>query len=157
MTTHKATVEWQRGGQAFLDRKYSREHDWRFDGGAVVHASSSPHVVPVPLSNPAGVDPEEALVAAVSSCHLLWFLDFAARAGYVVERYVDHAEAHMGRRSDGGEWIARIDLSPDVIFAGAKVPIESDVQELHRLAHESCFIAASVRSEIVIRGVWRHA
>ncbi len=156
MSIHNATIEWRRHGAAFLDRRYSREHQWRFDGGAVVAASSSPHVVPAPLSNPAGVDPEEAFVAALSSCHMLWFLDLAAQAGYVVEHYADRAEAHMGRRSDGKEWIAKVVLSPSVQFGGTKAPGDSTARDLHHRAHEDCFIASSVRTEVVVRGTWTY-
>jgi organic hydroperoxide reductase OsmC/OhrA len=154
MATHTVTVEWHRNGAPFLDRRYSRQHEWRFDGGAVVPASSSPHVVRVPLSNPANVDPEEAFIAALSSCHLLWFLDLAARAGYVIEQYTDRAEGRMGRRDDGMEWVAKVVLAPSVRFAGVKKPDDEAVHALHHRAHEACFIANSVRSEISIEGTW---
>ncbi len=154
MATHGVTIEWRRNGAPFLDRRYSREHEWRFDGGAVVAASSSPHVVRVPLSNPANVDPEEAFVAALSSCHMLWFLDLAARAGYVVEQYTDRAEARMGRRDDGAEWIAKVVLAPDVRFAGTQKPDDEAVRALHHRAHEACFIANSVRTEVSVAGTW---
>ena len=150
MGTHSATIEWRRSGAAFVDRRYSREHLWRFDGGAAVPASSSPHVVPVPFSNPANVDPEEAFVAALSSCHMLWFLDFAARAGYVVDEYIDRAEGHMARREDGTEWIASVVLSPAVRFSGAQAPGDEAVRGLHHRAHAACFIANSVRTEVSI-------
>ena len=153
MATHTATIAWRRKGAAFLDRLYSREHEWRFDGGAVVQASSSPHVVRVPLSNPAYIDPEEAFIAALSSCHMLWFLDLAAREGYVIEQYLDRATGRMGRR-DGREWIASVVLSPAVAFGGARPPDEEAVLELHHRAHEACFIANSVRTEVSVTGSW---
>jgi organic hydroperoxide reductase OsmC/OhrA len=137
-----------------VDRRYSREHEWRFDGGAVVRASSSPHVVRVPLSNPSNVDPEEAFVAALSSCHMLWFLDLAARAGYVVEQYTDRAEGHMGRRDDGRDWIAKVVLAPSVRFVAGQRPDDEAVRTLHHRAHEACFIANSVRTEVLVHGTW---
>ena len=154
--SHVVTVEWERHGSVFTDNRYSRAHVWRFDGGAVVPASSSPHVVRVPLSDPANVDPEEAYVAALSSCHMLWFLGLAATAGYVVERYVDKAEGLMAPNAAGKDWVAQVVLRPEVLFGGAKRPDEAAVDELHHRAHEECFIANSVRSEILIEGRWRH-
>jgi organic hydroperoxide reductase OsmC/OhrA len=154
MSKHTVTVTWRRHGSAFTDRKYSRAHEWSFDGGKVIPASSSPHVVPTPFSDAAGVDPEEAFVAAVSSCHMLWFLDFAARAGYIVDSYIDRAEGHMGQRPDAKQWIARVLLLPEVHFTGAKAPDEAAVHALHEAAHESCFIANSVKTDILVRGSW---
>lgn len=151
MSTHSATIEWHRGGAPFVDKRYRREHVWHFDGGAVVQASSSPHVVPAPFSNPANVDPEEAFVAALSSCHMLWFLDFAARAGYVVDEYIDTAEGHMARREDGTEWVASVVLSPAVRFSGAHAPGDEAVRGLHHRAHQTCYIANSVRTEVSIK------
>jgi organic hydroperoxide reductase OsmC/OhrA len=150
-SVHTATIEWQRGESRFDDRLYSRAHRWRFDGGAVLAASSSPHVVRPPLSDPAGVDPEEAYVAALSSCHMLWFLDLAARAGYVVDRYVDHARGHMADRGGGRLWIATVELSPDVSFAGT-APDRAQLAALHHQAHEECYLAASVRTDIRVLG-----
>lgn len=147
MSTHTVTVEWTRQGAVFTDRRYSRAHRWTFDGGAVVLASSSPDVVRVPFSDPAGVDPEEAFVAALSSCHMLWFLDIAAQAGHVVESYVDHAAGRMARRADGKDWVAEVDLRPVVSFA-ANAPDAAALAALHHRAHESCFIANSVKTEV---------
>jgi organic hydroperoxide reductase OsmC/OhrA len=150
MSTHTVTVEWRREGAVFSDRRYSRVHHWTFDGGAVVLASSSPDVVRVPFSDPAGVDPEEAFVAALSSCHMLWFLDLAAQDGHVVEQYVDHAVGHMARRADGRDWVAEVDLCPVVRFTAA-APDATALAALHHRAHESCFIANSVRTEVRVR------
>jgi organic hydroperoxide reductase OsmC/OhrA len=150
MTAHTATVEWQREGQTFTDRAYRRAHRWGFDGGATVAASSSPHVVRVPLSDPAAVDPEEAYVAALASCHMLWFLDLAARAGWVVDRYVDEAAGHMATRDDGHEWVASVDLTPRITFAGA-APSEEQLDALHHAAHASCYLANSVKTTIRVR------
>lgn len=156
MSSHVAIIEWQRADAVFVDNRYSRAHQWQFDGGAVVPASSSPQVVRVPLSNPANVDPEEAFVAALSSCHMLWFLDIARSAGYVVDRYVDHATGHMQRGADGKNWIALVELMPAVVFSGANVPDDAALNQLHHKAHEECFLARSVKSEIRIAGTWSH-
>jgi len=145
---HVATVEWRRpAGAAFTDQRYPRVHRWRFDGGAEVPASSSPHVVPPPLSDAAAVDPEEAFVAALSSCHMLWFLSIAAARGHVVERYVDAAEGTMARNPEGRLAMAVVTLSPRVAFA-APAPAEAEQRAMHERAHHECFLAASVRSEM---------
>jgi organic hydroperoxide reductase OsmC/OhrA len=157
MSIHVVTIEWERADAVFADNRYSRAHSWHFDGGAVVPASSSPHVVRAPLSNPANVDPEEAFVASLSSCHMLWFLDIARSAGYLVERYVDQAKGHMERAADGKSWIALVELAPAVAFSGAKIPDDAVLRHLHHQAHEECFLARSVKSEIRIEGSWSHA
>src|SRR5690606_40188844 len=118
MSTPTATVAWVRRDEPFVDNKYSRAHEWRFDGGAKVPASSSPHVVPLPYSDESAVDPEEAFVASLSSCHMLFFLAFAAKAGYLVDSYVDDAEGHMARDDAGRMWVAEVVLRPRVEFAG---------------------------------------
>lgn len=156
MASHGATIEWQRGDQVFLDRRYSRAHRWHFDGGAEVAASSSPHVVREPFSNPANVDPEEAFVAAISSCHMLWFLDIASRHGFRVESYRDEADGNMDRNGDGREWVARVRLKPHVVFGGALAPGAAEVEAMHHEAHASCFIANSVLSAIETHGSWAH-
>jgi organic hydroperoxide reductase OsmC/OhrA len=143
-----ATVEWRSGG-GFAQGRYSRAHSWRFDGGAVVPASSSPHVVPVPMSDPAGVDPEEALVASASSCHMLWFLHLARDAGLEVAAYRDEARGRMGRDERGRTLVTRIELRPRIEFAG-EAPDPDDLARLHHEAHERCFIANSLRSEVVV-------
>ncbi len=153
MTTYEATVTWRRGpDESFTDQRYSRRHLWAFDGGAEVAASSSPHSVRVPFSDPAAVDPEEALVAALSSCHMLFFLWFAARRGFSVASYEDKAVGEMRREPDGKEWIGRITLRPGIVFDGDKRPSEADVDEIHHVAHEACYIANSVKSAISIEG-----
>jgi organic hydroperoxide reductase OsmC/OhrA len=149
MSTHTATVEWTRDGAAFSDGRYRRSHAWRFDGGAVVRASASPHVVPVPLSDPAAVDPEEAFVASLSSCHMLWFLSLAAKRGFVVDSYVDEAVGVMAPDARGKLALARVTLRPVARFSGARAPAADEVRELHHLAHEECFLARSVRTEVV--------
>lgn len=151
MSRHGAEIVWRSDGQ-FATGKYSRRHEWRFDGGAVVTGSSSPSVVPEPASDAAAVDPEEALVASVSSCHMLWFLDLARQAGHVVESYVDAAEGEMGRVGPGKMALVRIVLRPRIEFTGS-APGETELARLHHDAHERCFIANSLRTEIVVEAV----
>jgi organic hydroperoxide reductase OsmC/OhrA len=149
MSVHAATVLWERGPARFTDQRYPRAHRWRFDGGAEVPASSSPHAVPVPLSDPSAVDPEEAFVAAIASCHMLWFLALAAKRGLVVDRYEDAAEGTLGPDAQGRQAITRVTLRPRVAYAGPAPTSEAEAA-LHEAAHASCFLAASVRSEIRI-------
>lgn len=148
MTTYTASITWQRNGAVFSDKKYSRAHRWRFDGGADVPASSSPHVVPLPFSDPAGIDPEEAFVASISSCHMLWFLSIACKRGFVVESYEDTAEGEMKRNSEGKLAVTLVTLRPKVAFVRV-APDDETFQAMHHEAHEECFIANSVKSEIV--------
>lgn len=157
MATHGCTVQWERGAQPFTDLKYSRAHEWRFDGGAVVRGSSSPHSVRPPWSDPAAVDPEEALVAAVSSCHMLWFLSLAAARGFVVDSYADAGEARMGEVAPGRQGLTDVVLQPRVVFSGARLPDDAQVDALHHEAHERCYIANSIRAEVRVRGCWSAA
>jgi organic hydroperoxide reductase OsmC/OhrA len=153
MSTYTAEVTWTRPHDApFLDGRYSRAHRWRFDGGADVPASSSPQVVRTPFSDPAGVDPEEALVAALAACHMLFFLDFSKQAGFVVDAYADKAEGVMAKGADGRVRMARATLKPQIRFSGAKRPTPADVEAIHHRAHEACYIANTVTTEIVIEG-----
>jgi organic hydroperoxide reductase OsmC/OhrA len=156
--THGCTVRWSRGDQAFTDLKYSRAHTLHFDGGAVVPASSSPHSVRLPYSDPAGVDPEEALVAAVSSCHMLWFLSLAAEAGLVVDAYEDAAQGRLGKFPDGRRGITEVMLQPMVTLAADSQDVDDEaIAQLHHAAHEHCDIANSLRGEVRIAGRWRRA
>ena len=148
MSEHKATIRWQNTGPDFLKGKYSREHTWTFDGGATIQASSSPSVVPLPYSNSAGVDPEEAFVASVSSCHMLTFVYLASRQGFQVDSYSDNPVGHVTKNEKGIAWVSSIDLFPEVIYSGAKLPTHPQEEELHHHAHEQCFIANSVRTKI---------
>lgn len=150
MSEYVATVEWVRGEQPFLDNRYSRAHDWSFDGGAVVRGSSAPGSVPVPMSDPTAVDPEEALVAAVSSCHMLFFLAYATKAGLVVDRYVDEAVGIMGRDDRGRVSIVSVVLKPAVTFSGATSPDAAALAELHHRSHEHCYIANSLRASVTV-------
>lgn len=148
MHVHSATIRWERGEAPFTDNRYSRAHRWRFDGGAEVAASSSPHVVPVPMSDAAAVDPEEAFVASLASCHMLWFLSLAAARGFRVDRYQDAAEGVMGRNEAGRMAITRVTLRPAVAFSGERQPTPAELEALHHEAHERCYIANSVRTEV---------
>jgi len=147
MSEHTATVEWARGDQAFSDNRYSRAHDWRFDGGAVVRGSSAPSSVPEPMSDPAAVDPEEALVAAVSACHMLFFLAYAAGAGFVVDRYADAASGTLGKDDRGRVSMTEIVLRPRIDWVG-EGPAAEALADLHHRAHDSCYLANSVRGEV---------
>ncbi|MDP2764292.1 MAG: OsmC family protein [Brevundimonas sp.] len=153
MSEHRAAIEWRRGDQDFTGNRYSRAHDWRFDGGAVVRGSSAPTSVPEPLSDPAAVDPEEALVAALSSCHMLFFLAFAAKAGFVVDSYRDEAVGTLGRDERGKTSITTIALRPAVAFSGASAPDAVAIEALHHRAHEACYIANSIRAEVTVEPV----
>lgn len=148
MTEHEAAICWKRGSQRFTDKRYSRAHVWRFDGGATVAASSSPHVVPLPLSNAGAVDPEEAFVASLSSCHMLCFLFEAAQYGFCVDAYTDNAVGVLEKDQSGRLAITRITLRPAVLFSGAPVPTEAEVHALHHEAHAQCFLANSVKTEV---------
>ena len=150
MSTYTATVRWTRDpGTDFTKGQYSRAHEWAFDGGAVVPASPSPHVVPAPWSDQAGVDPEEAFVASLSSCHMLFFVDFARRAGFVVDEYVDEAEGVLKKRADGKMAMTRVTLRPRVTWGGDP-PDEATIAGLHHRAHEECFIANSVTADVTV-------
>ena len=157
MAAHGCTIEWNRGTAAFTDLQYSRAHLWRFDGGAAVPGSSSPHSVRVPYSDPAAVDPEEALVAAVASCHMLWFLSIAAEQGFVVDSYQDAAEAHLGPIGYGRQAVTDVVLRPQVSFSGPHQPDQAAVDALHHVAHERCYIGNSLRSAVRVEGSWRAA
>jgi organic hydroperoxide reductase OsmC/OhrA len=147
---YEAVISWKRAGAKFTDNRYSRGHEWSFDGGIKIMASASPLSVPPPSSVVEAVDPEEALVAAAASCHMLWFLSIAAKRGYIVESYIDNAFGIMEKNSDGKLAITRILLRPRVEFSIGHTPSAEELQSLHHLAHDECFIANSLKSEIVI-------
>lgn len=149
MSEYTVTVAWNRKDEKFTDGRYCRGHLWHFDGGAQIAASSSPHVVPLPFSVAEAVDPEEAFVASLSSCHLLWFLSIAAERGFVVQSYQDSALGLMATNMEGKLAITRVTLRPEVAFAGDKRPSSSEFQAMHHEAHEQCFIASSVKTEVV--------
>ena len=148
--THRytATIKWTRDGD-FAKGRYSRRHNWEFDGGTVVPASASPTVVPLPFSSETAVDPEEAFVASVASCHMMWFLDFARQAKHVVESYTDEAVCIMEKNAEGAWWIPRVDLFPAIEWQGT-APSAEEIEDLHHKAHEACFIANSIKSDVVV-------
>jgi len=145
---HTATVVWERGDAAFVDNRYSRRHVIRFDGGAQMPGSSSPTVVKAPYSDPAAVDPEEMFIASLSSCHMLWFLSLAAAEKFRVDRYEDEAEGVMEKNAEGKMAVTRVTLRPKVVCSGDKMPGAGDLDRLHHKAHEECFIASSVRTDV---------
>jgi organic hydroperoxide reductase OsmC/OhrA len=149
---YRATVKWTRGDAKFTDQRYSRGHTWSFDGGITVPGSSSPLSVRLPFSVAEAIDPEEAFVAAVSSCHMLTFLYVAAKQGFVVDSYADDALGVMTKNEQGRQWVSRVALAPAIAFSGEKRPTEAQLEELHHLAHDECYIANSVKSEIVVQG-----
>ena len=158
MSEYSADIIWHRSaGEAFVDSRYSRAHEWRFDGGIVVPASSAVASVPLPYSKSENVDPEEALVAAASSCHMLSFLYVAARSRFVVDAYTDHALGTMSADEGGRKSITRIVLHPKVRFSGPRAPDAAGVERMHHEAHEQCYIANSLRSEITVAGEWSYA
>jgi organic hydroperoxide reductase OsmC/OhrA len=147
---HTAIISWKRSGPDFAKGKYSREHTWKFDGGVTVPASPSPTVVPAPWSNAANVDPEEAFVASIASCHLLTFLWLASREGFQADSYEDNAIGVMTKNEKGIPWISRVTLRPRIVWSGEKKPTDADLDRLHHAAHEQCFIANSVKTEIAV-------
>jgi organic hydroperoxide reductase OsmC/OhrA len=152
MSAHQytATIRWSRGEATFTDRRYSRAHTWSFDGGIEVRASASPQVVREPFSDPHAVDPEEAYIASVSSCHMLFFLDYAAQAKFVVDSYADTATGTMGKNAAGQQWVATIALAPVICFSGDSQPTAAEIATLHERAHHDCFIANSVFTKISV-------
>ncbi|CAK1929243.1 putative Peroxiredoxin, OsmC-like protein [Vibrio crassostreae] len=151
MSEYGAVIRWQKAeDEAFSDNQYSRGHTWEFDGGVTVPASSSPHVVPLPLSVEANVDPEEAFIAALSSCHMLTFLGIAAKQKYVIDSYVDDAIGVLEEDESGRSSVTTVILRPKIVFIGSKVPTRAQLDKLHHLAHKNCFIANSVKTDIVV-------
>jgi organic hydroperoxide reductase OsmC/OhrA len=158
MSQYQAHIRWTRQPEErFLDSRYSRAHSWEFDGGVTVPASSAVSSVPLPYSKAENVDPEEAFVAAISSCHLLTFLYVAAKANFLVDAYDDLALGTMARNSKDRLAVTSVQLRPDVTFSGSHMPSDAEVAELHRAAHEECYIANSVLTEITISGRWKHS
>jgi len=150
MKTYTALIEWSCGEDEFTKSEYSRVHSWTFDSGDVIKASASPHIVPEPYSTPDAVDPEEAFIASISSCHMLWFLAIVSKRDYKVDQYTDRAKGVMGKNDHGRLAIAKVDLYPVLRFSGDRIPDDSEIQSMHREAHEKCFIANSVRTEITV-------
>ena len=152
-SVHVATIRWQRNGGSFSENTYSRGHQWEFDGGAVVAASASPHVVPLPMSVAENVDPEEAYVASLSSCHMLVFLSIAAKRGYIVDEYIDNASGDMEKDEEGRLAITKVTLRPEAVYSGSKQPTREQLEKLHHISHKMCFIANSVKTEVVTEAV----
>lgn len=151
MSNYSARIIWQRNAdELFTDRKYSRLHQWEFDGGVIVPASPSPHVVPAPYSSEANVDPEEAFVASLSSCHMLFFLDFAAREKILIDQYNDAAVGVMGKNNEGKIAFLTVTLRPQILIKGDNIPSAADIDALHQQAHAHCFIANSVKTDVVV-------
>ena len=148
MSEYTAKIEWQRGAQDFLGNRYSRKHTLRFDGGAELPGSSSPGVVPLPMSDASAVDPEEMFVASLSSCHMLWFLSIAAARKFCVDSYIDDASGSMARNADGKMAMTVVTLKPHVVFSGDLQPTAEQIHALHHKAHAECFIANSVKTDV---------
>jgi organic hydroperoxide reductase OsmC/OhrA len=151
MSQHTATISWKNTGTEFMQGRFSRAHTWAFDGGLVVPASASPAVVRPPLSDPSAIDPEEAFVASLSSCHMLTFLHLARRAGFQVDSYEDAAVGELTKNAAGVLSISTVKLSPRIVYGGDKRPSPDELEQLHHDAHEQCFIAQSVRTEITVQ------
>lgn len=149
--SYSVKILWEKkSNESFIDKKYSRVHSWIFDGGIEIKASSSPHVVPLPMSDESAVDPEEAFVASLSSCHMLFFLILAANKKYIIERYEDNAEGILTKNEDGKLAMTQVTLKPMIAFTGDIIPSQEQIDELHHSAHEACFIASSVKTKINI-------
>ena len=150
MSEYCATIRWGRGKQPFTDKRYNRGHKWEFDGGLTVPASASPDIVPLPMSIAENVDPEEAFVASLSSCHMLFFLDLAATAGFVIDDYTDAAIGKLGKNAEGRIAMTSVTLRPLTNWSGTTIPDHQEIEEMHHRAHELCFIANSVKTEVLI-------
>jgi len=151
MSHYTATVAWNRGEQPFTDGKYSRAHVWRFDGGVEVRGSASPQILKPPLSDESAIDPEEAFVASLASCHMLFFVDFARRGGFRIDSYEDNAEGVLAKDGDGRMAMTVVTLRPKVAFSGEKMPAPADIERLHHDAHAACFIANSVKTDVRVQ------
>ena len=147
---YSATILWQRGSQKFTDNKYSRAHQWVFSSGNTISASSSPHIVPLPYSVDENIDPEEALVASLSSCHMLFYLSIAAKKKCLIESYEDNAYGTLEKNEGGKLAMTKVVLEPDIKYSG-ETPSKEQQAEIHHLAHEACFIANSVKTIVEIK------
>jgi organic hydroperoxide reductase OsmC/OhrA len=151
MSEHRATIRWAHADGDFLKGRYTREHTWTFDGGVTVAASASPSAVPKPYSNAAHVDPEEAFVASIASCHMLTFLFVAMKAGFEVAHYEDEAVGTMTKNEKGIYWVNAVVLSPKIVYTGEKRPSAEEESRLHHAAHDGCFISNSIKTEVTVR------
>ncbi len=150
MSKYTATVRWSRDSENFTDNKYSRVHQWSFDSGQVIRASASPNVVPTPYADPSAVDPEEAFLASLSSCHMLWFLSLAAKSGFIIEAYKDEATGILAENKQGKLAITSVTLHPSVRYASETPPNKKQNDHLHREASKKCFIANSVKTDVQV-------
>jgi len=148
MSHYSAETLWERKDADFLDNRYSRRHLLRFDGGLEVPGSSSPSVVPLPMSDASALDPEEAFVSSLSSCHMLWFLTMAVKRKFRVDRYFDAATGIMEKNAEGKIAMTVVTLHPEVTFSGERRPSREELDKLHHDAHEACFIANSVKTDV---------
>lgn len=150
MSEYRAQIAWQRDNdEQFIDNKYSRGHQWHFDGGITVPASSSPHIVPLPYSIEDNVDPEEAFIASISSCHMLFFLSIAAKNKFIVDHYIDNAIGLMAKDTDGNIAMTQVTLRPEIKFFGEKQPSIEKLQAMHHQSHQQCFIANSIKTVVL--------
>ena len=150
MSEYRAKISWFRHvDEDYVDNQYSREHEWSFDGGTTVPASSSPHVVPLPYSVEANVDPEEAFVASLSSCHMLFFLSIAAKRKFIVDEYIDNAIGIMEKDNSGKLMMTKVTLRPSVKFSGNMQPTTEQLKKMHHQSHEQCFISNSVKTDVI--------
>jgi organic hydroperoxide reductase OsmC/OhrA len=154
---YSAEIIWERGDAVFSDNRYSRRHLWRFDGGLDVPASSAPQSVPVPMSDPTAVDPEEAFIASLSSCHMLWFLAIAGKRKFRVDRYRDQATGILEKNPAGKLWVSVVTLHPEVQFSGELLPTPQQIEDMHHSAHAECYIANSVSSQVLVEPVFAAA
>ena len=154
MSQYTASVLWERGEQAFIDNRYKRIYRFQFDGGVDIPGSASPHVVPLPLSDESAVDPEELFVASLSSCHMLWFLSIAAQQHFCVDHYKDDAIGVMEKNAGGKPAMTQVILRPEVTFSGDRLPTRDELDKMHHQAHEACFIANSVKTEVSCEPVY---
>jgi len=151
MSEYHATIQWQRNdNEDFLGNKFSRAHNWTFDGGLTVPASASSKIVPLPYALDENIDPEEAFIAALSSCHMLFFIAYAAKKRFVVDDYTDHASGVLAENSEGKMAMTQVTLRPKVVFSGEHLPSREDIEKIHHMSHEKCYIANSVTSDIII-------
>jgi organic hydroperoxide reductase OsmC/OhrA len=146
MSEHKMTLTWKRGDAPFEYQKYPRNHTWKFDGGHEMTASAAPAY----LGDPKQVDPEEAFVASLSACHMLTFLAIACKQKFVLDEYVDDAVGHMEKNAEGRLAITKVTLKPKLKWSGDKTPSAEELDQMHHLAHEQCFIANSVKTEVTV-------
>lgn len=150
MSNYSATILWKRNGQSFIDNQYSRLHQWQLQEGTIIEASSSPQIVPTPFSDPTAIDPEEAFIASLASCHMLWFLSIASKKGFSVEHYKDNAKGFMEKDINNSLAITKVVLRPHTKYLGDFMPSKEEDHEMHHEAHSKCFIANSVKTDIEI-------